>query len=149
METLVRLKGEGVVTVPREAILTFPEGLVGLESWHRFVLLEYEDDPVVGLLQSLDDRDICLFVTDPRNVCPDYSYQLSPGERAALQLQEDGEVLTLCIMAARQEPFELSVNLLGPLAINPRRRLGKQVILAGSAYPARFVLSKAKEDASC
>ncbi|MDR0858013.1 MAG: flagellar assembly protein FliW, partial [Oscillospiraceae bacterium] len=54
----------GQVEIDPSKIWEFTEGLPGLEDERRFVLLEFEESKPVAWLQSVDDVDVCLPVTD-------------------------------------------------------------------------------------
>jgi flagellar assembly factor FliW len=118
----------------------FPEGLVGCADWRSFVLVAVSDDEPVCLLQSTDEPEIALLVTDPRLIDPTYACPLSPADRAALRLAADDEPLLLCTLTLRREPASITANLVGPIVVNLRERVGKQLVLADTTYSARHLV---------
>lgn len=116
----------------RESIITFPHGLVGQPHWKHFVLLSDEDEQAVGVLQSIDDNQLSLMVTNPLLVLPGYRVELSADEQASLGLEQSQPPVVLTTVSIRDGL--ITTNLVGPLIINPRSRVALQVVLAESAY---------------
>jgi len=120
-----------------EAAIRFPQGLVGCEAWKSFVLLvSDEEDLPVATLQSLEDHDVSLLVADPNAILTDYTVRLAHSDREFLELEPGVDPVLLTTLTLTQDGW-LTANLLGPLAINPRNRRGKQIVLADSLYSTR------------
>ncbi len=123
--------------VRREDIIQFPGGLVGCEDWKRFVLLESDEDNLIGVLYNLDEPGVSLLVTDPGRLVPGYSTALADADRAAIGAESDDDLRALCVLVVDRATGAISANLLGPLIINQRTRTGRQVVLVDSGYSAR------------
>jgi flagellar assembly factor FliW len=120
-----------------DSAIVFPTGLVGCESWKRFVLLvDDEEELPVAVLRCLDDPEVELMVTDPYFALPEYRVHLSEADRAFMQLAEGEQPQLFCTLSVDQDG-SVTANLLGPLAINARARRGKQLVLADSPYSTR------------
>lgn len=115
-------------------MLTFPDGVVGLEHLRRFALVEDARIAPCLWLQSLDEPEIAFVVVDPRLVNPDYSPVL-PDTPAA------GVVHVLTIITLDPEPQRSTVNLLAPIVIDSQAHLGRQVVLHESGYSIRHPIS--------
>jgi flagellar assembly factor FliW len=126
--------------VSEEAVITFPAGLVGCADWQRFIVLDDEQAPGLHVMQSLDEPSISFLITDPRLIVADYRVTIGPAERQVIQLGEGEEAVVQCILTARGEPARVTANLLGPLAINPHRRLAAQLVLIDSPYTTRHLV---------
>jgi hypothetical protein len=65
-----------------DSCITFPLGLVGWESWKRFVLLmdDEGDELPVAIMQLVDDPDVSIMVTDPSLVCAGYEESVTLSE---------------------------------------------------------------------
>ncbi|MBN1267464.1 MAG: flagellar assembly protein FliW [Anaerolineales bacterium] len=122
--------------------LVFPDGLLGLTEWKEFLLFYQYEGESIGVLIPLASRSVSLAVVDPFQVLPDY--QPSRGEVESGELdKEGGEPLHwLSILNIQNDPFEVFVNLLGPLVFNPRTGWGKQVVLSNSGYSASYRLGQ-------
>jgi flagellar assembly factor FliW len=121
-----------------ESIITFPQGLVGQPNWKRFVLITAEDDGPVAVLQSVDNEQLSLMVTDPMRLLPEYSVELSLADRALLGLDANQPPVLLTTLSVHDEI--ITTNLVGPLAINPRTRAAKQLVLPDSPYTTRHLV---------
>lgn len=129
--------GQETIDLRQSEPIFFPEGLVGCEQWRSFVLLAISEDEPVQLLQSTEEPAISFLVTDPRIIVPDYVCPLSPADRALLRLTADDEPYILCTLTLHREPASITANLVGPIVINAREGLGKQVVLADVPYSVR------------
>ena len=122
-------------TTTAEALITFPNGLVGQPDWKQFVLITPDEDAPVQVLQSVDDADLALMVTNPAQVVANYNVSLSADDYATLDLSA-GERPTLLTTISIHDNL-ITTNLAGPLVINYRTRQGKQVVLVDPAYSTR------------
>jgi flagellar assembly factor FliW len=123
-------------------LLRFPEGLVGFRSLTRFVLLADTHASGLWWLQSIDAPEVAFALVHPGCADSDYQIELRPGDRAALELEEHQAPRVLVILN-RVEPGGLTVNLQGPLVLNPARRLGRQLVLTSSRYAVRYPVKAA------
>jgi flagellar assembly factor FliW len=122
--------------------LMFPGGLVGCADWKRFVLISDEATPLqLAYMQSLDDPNIALVVTNPSQLDPNYAAPLSLEDRADLGLADDTQPLVYCTLTVRGDGW-LTANLLGPLVVNPLTGTGKQLVLVDSGYSTQFPVTQ-------
>ena len=130
----------GLIQASESELIRIPEGLVGFRSFTQFVQLA---DPVVaGLswLQSVTAPDLAFGLIAPPLAVSDYRIELRPGDRTALELDEERSALVYVILN-RGEGGGLTVNLQGPLVFNLARRLGRQMVLTSSRYAVRYPLA--------
>jgi flagellar assembly factor FliW len=130
----------GLIQVQESDLFRIPDGLVGFRAFTQFVLIA---DPVsAGLtwLQSATAPELAFGLIAPPLAIGDYRIELRPGDRAALELDEERSALTYVILN-RGEGGGLTVNLQGPLVFNPSRRLGRQLVLTSSRYAVRYPLT--------
>jgi len=129
----------GLLQVPESEFMRIPDGLVGFRSFTQYVHLT---DPVVaGLtwLQSVTAPELAFGLVPPPLAVSDYRIELRPGDRTALELDDERSALVYVILN-RGEGGGLTVNLQGPLVFNPVSRLGRQLVLTSSRYAVRFPL---------
>ena len=129
----------GVVQASEPDLIRIPEGLVGFRGFTQFVQLP--DREVAGLswLQSVTAPELAFGLIPPPLAVSDYRIELRPGDRAALELDEERSALVYVILN-RGEGGGLTANLQGPLVFNPVRRLGRQLVLTSSRYAVKFPL---------
>ncbi|HLI28752.1 MAG TPA: flagellar assembly protein FliW [Chloroflexota bacterium] len=133
------------VTVGDEALLVFPHGLPGFEHHVHFALLEEPAYLPFRWLQSLHDPEVAFILLDAFLVCPDYDFELSPADVTLLQLDEHALPRVYCILVVPRDIRQMTANLKAPVVLNPRRRLGKQVILPDDRYPLRYPVLAAQD----
>lgn len=129
----------GLIQAPESEIIRIPDGLVGFRAFTQFVMIP---DPVVsGLtwLQSVTAPELAFGLIAPPLAIPDYRVELRPGDRTALELDEERSALTYVIL--NRGEAGLTVNLQGPLVFNLTRRLGRQMVLTSSRYAVRYPLA--------
>lgn len=123
-----------------DAVISFADGLVGQPGWRRFVLLSGDTTDVVGVLQSVDDPALSLMVTSPTLAVPDYRVPLTTADRSALQLGADQEPVVLTTVTVHDQT--ITTNLLGPLLINPRTRVARQLVLTDASYSTTYPIGQ-------
>ncbi|MEK7273277.1 MAG: flagellar assembly protein FliW [Nitrospirota bacterium] len=128
-------------------MLTFPSGILGFPDCRRYVMLDHDTDAPFKWLQSLDEPGLAFVILDPASFHPEYDVQV-PHE-ALLEVDgKDNEELIVSVLLTipSNDPTGITANLRGPLLMNPRTKLCKQLILSDS-YPTRFPLFSHKPSA--
>jgi flagellar assembly factor FliW len=116
----------GAVTIEDADVLTFVDGLIGMEDCRRWVLLADAQNSALGWLQSLDRPDVALGVVSPRRFVPDYQVRVARREIQPLGLQNPSEAQILAIVSHSDNG--LALNLKAPLVIHVAERLGRQIV---------------------
>lgn len=132
----------GTITVEEKDLLSLPEGMVGFSDCTRFVLLKHKEGSPFFWLQSLDDPGLAFVVTDPRLPMPTYELKLAPDELVFFGVEKPGRELQSWVVVniSKEEPREITANLLAPVVIHSLKRIGKQIILYESSYSIRHPL---------
>lgn len=127
----------GEIRIAQEDVIHFPDGLLGFEELHRYVVVERERKGPIRFLQAVDDGRIAFAVTDPQTFRPDYLPELGEEDRAALQYESDEDLAVLVILTVPQEVREMTANLMAPVIINVKERIGRQVVQGLGEYSTR------------
>lgn len=129
----------GSIEVRESDLVRVPEGLIGFRSFTQYALLP--DPHVAGLswLQSTTSPDLAFGLVAPPSHAVDYRVEIRPGDRTALELDDERHALVYVILN-RGEGGGLTVNLQGPVVVNPVGRLARQLVLTSSRYAVRFPL---------
>ncbi len=79
----------GPIQASESEIIRIPDGLVGFRAFTQFVLLP--DPEVAGLtwLQSVTAPELAFGLIAPPLAISDYRVELRPGDRTALELDEE------------------------------------------------------------
>lgn len=148
----IKTKYCGEMTYTDDELIRFPDGLLGFEDMHDFLLIRLEDDEASPLcLQSIEEPHLAFIVLDPFQLVPNYAPDLADADCARLG-DPSGEHIALYAICVLREPMgESTVNLRYPIAIHMETRVAFQVGLDNSHYTFRHKLSDfaAKEDSSC
>jgi flagellar assembly factor FliW len=128
----------GNLQIPDEALLTFPSGLLGFPEWTRYVMLDHDTDAPFKWLHCAEEASLAFVVIDPAVFNPNYQVTISPEARFEVEGSETDELsLVVILTIPSDDPLSVTANLRGPLLMNPRTRLCKQLVLAED-YPTRY-----------
>lgn len=127
----------GTIEVGEDKLIHFPFGLLGFETLHRFLLIDSDEAAPMRWLISVDDPSLAFLVVEPTQFFPDYKVQMTQEDYDMLALTKDQEAIAACLVVIPSDPAQMTINLMGPLVINPERRVGKQVVLHDSGYSPR------------
>jgi flagellar assembly factor FliW len=128
----------GTLEVAADDLLAFPEGLVGLGG-SRYVVVRTDETSPFAWLQSADDPDLALPITDPWSFFPEYVLELSDDVTSGAGLPDDGgDVRVWVTVRAAGQLSDFSANLRAPIVVHEGR--GAQVINEASDAPVRAPL---------
>lgn len=136
----VRSELLGEIRVPPESIYQFPQGLYGFEQATRFALLPAER-PGLFWLQSLDFSALAFLMADPFQWVAEYSVDFPDSELVSLAPADASDVAVLAIVTLPRDSADVpTANLQGPVALNVRKRVGRQVVIQDSGFDVRHPL---------
>ena len=92
----------GTIDVEEDAVLSFPDGLIGLPG-SRYALLAHTEASPFWWLHSVDHADIAVPVTKPWLFFHDYEVKVSDDDARKLQLDEPAGAEILCVVRAAEE----------------------------------------------
>lgn len=116
----------GSLSIEQSDVLTFVDGLIGMEDCHRWVLLGDSENAALAWLQSLERPEVALAVVSPRRFVPDYQVRVSKREIAPLALETPNDAQVLVIIS--NVGGALALNLKAPLVIHLAERVGRQIV---------------------
>jgi flagellar assembly factor FliW len=132
----------GTVAIEESDVLTFVDGLIGMETCRRWALLADAANTALGWMQSLDRPEVALAVVSPRRFVNDYQIRVTRREVESLELYEPRDAQVLVIVS--QAGGTLTLNLKAPLVIHLERRLGRQIV-ARDDHAVQFPLPVAAQ----
>jgi len=131
----------GEIEVNDEKLLHFPEGIIGFHSLKRFVLLGKESRLVMWL-QSIDNPKVAFIVVNPFLFEPNYNPKLTQEDMDFLNVKDSSDLHILAIVVVPEDPQKMTANLLGPIVVNTKEKVGKQVILLEGKYSVKSPIIK-------
>lgn len=124
-----------------DKVIHFPRGIIGFEHLRDFTLLQIAEDTALLVLQSLEISTLGLLVADPYTFIPEYSLRVSDAEQLLLKARSAEDLAVLVTASIPPgKPEETALNLLGPILVNHRKRLGLQVPQTEHVGPAKFFI---------
>ena len=142
----------GPIRVDADALYAFPEGIYGFEEEKQFALvLRTYGDASLLYLQSTVHPAPCFLVFDPGDLCPGYQPTLSAEDLRQCGAEAADELVFLTIATVRDKIEDMTINLKSPIAMNPKKKTARQVILQDPDYLIRYrpFDPEGKEGASC
>jgi len=131
--TTVDLPRFGKCSYKEEDVFAFPWGLPGFEDLRMFIVIQLETQDSILWLQSLDDVNVSLPLGDPWLFFPDYDPKMPSFARLSLDLREAEDYTILAVMVGT-DGGPTFMNLLAPIVVNLKTRIGRQVPLETSRY---------------
>lgn len=128
----------GPVCVEEEDVITFSNGLIGMEPCRRWALLADSQNASLGWLQSVDRDDLALAVVSPRRFVPDYRIRIARRDLDPLALVSPRGAQVLVILS--QIGDTLALNLKAPLVMNIDTRQGRQIV-AKDDHSVQYMLN--------
>lgn len=136
--TTVHSRRFGTLELPETDLIEFPEGLIGLGG-SRYAIVRTDAESPFAWLQSADDPDLALPVTDPWRFFADYALELSDEATVAAGLPEDGSGVAVWVtVRAAGDLREFSANLRAPIVVCEGR--GHQVLNEAPGWDVRAPL---------
>jgi flagellar assembly factor FliW len=123
--------------------IELPQGLVGFANYKRAELLYLPDHlPFLWMKLHSDADDLHFIVIEPGGIVPGYEPEIFDADAEHLDLRTPAEAMILNIVTLRrQNPVEATANLIGPLVVNRRTRIGRQLVISNySRYSANHSL---------
>jgi flagellar assembly factor FliW len=127
----------GQIEVKPEDIMIFPDGPLGFPDCTRFTFVDEERAAPFRMLQSLDNPALAFVVVDPLIARPDYHFDVTVEDLKLIKAESTENLLVYSIVTMNRNIHEVTVNLQGPLVINPKQKLGHQFVLIETEYTTR------------
>ena len=109
-----------------------PLGLLGLERIKEYVLLSDPAEEPFLWLQAKSDSTLAFIVVPPQPLFPEYLPDVTREDATFLGAETAEDLELLCIVTLRG-PDRATVNLKGPVVLNRRTGIAKQVIPANAS----------------
>jgi flagellar assembly factor FliW len=138
----------GEVSVGRDEIVTFPNGLPGFERCRRYGLIALEEESPFLRLLSMDNPSVGFVLINPLLVWSDYNPQIGREDLEGLEIASSEELALYCIVTLSPIPQQVTANLKGPILINTRTQQARQMILVDERYHTKHSILAAGQGES-
>ena len=133
--------------------LLLPHGLIGFAEHRRGELLYLPEHlPFLWMRLHGGAEPVHFVVIEPGGIVANYEPELFDEDAEQLDLRDPAEAMVLNIVTLHQQrPVEATVNLIGPIIVNRRTRVGRQLVISNySRYSAHHALVDASAtNAAC
>ena len=130
----------GNLIIEKENIITFEQGLLGFEELTQFAIIAVEECLPFEWLVSLEDPVVAFPILDPTLLFSDYKPSLTKEELVLLDIKNEMDVEMFCIVTLGETPKNVTLNLKGPILINMKNKMGKQIVLTEDYYSLNQLL---------
>ena len=127
----------GPVEVDESKLITFGDGIPGLEEYKEYALLQFEESYPIIWLQSIEEGGVCLPVLDTYAVLAGYVFDIDDEDVKELGLKGAEELHVVNVLVIPDDIRGMTANLAAPIIINTATGKAKQILLASSDYNVR------------
>ncbi len=121
-------------THPAEALhysIDLPLGLIGFPALRKLKVSSHPEEAPFLHLQDSEKGEIEFIALEPYGIFKDYKVEILDPDLEYLDIQspEDVHILNIVSIPNEAEARDITVNLVGPIIINRRTNLGKQIVI--------------------
>jgi flagellar assembly factor FliW len=130
----------GSIHVEQGDIYSFPHGIPGFEEHKQFVIVQPDPATPFAYLQSTEQSELVLLVTNPFLFYPSYDFEVPDQFAEELRIENREDVAVWCVVTVPEQMEQATVNLLAPILVSVRARVGRQTILTNTVYTTKHAL---------
>ena len=143
----VATKAYGLIDVDERQRITFPQGILGFESFRDYVLLDAERQPFYWL-QSMDSEQVAFILINPFIFRPDYEANIENEDLKIIGISDPKNALIFTIVTISSDGSPMTANLQGPIVINQDTRSGLQAVLMDTRWRTKHDIIEELEAAN-
>jgi len=134
----IKTKFHDQIEITDKDILTFPKGIPGFEDEKHFVLLDLMEPGTYKVLQSLKKNWVAFIMVSPWLFKSDYEFDLPESALELLEVKTEKDIDVYNLLTIPKELKNTTMNLMAPVVIQQRKRLGMQVVLENVNYSTKY-----------
>jgi flagellar assembly factor FliW len=138
---MVELKTKffGTKQISEDQIIRFPEGIYGFSEEKSFFLFKEKEESPFYWLQSVENEDLAFVIMEPNVIIKNYMPSILRQDLEHLKVESLEQCKIFAILTIPENhPEEMTINLQGPILINFKEKLGKQVISLDDNHGVRM-----------
>lgn len=123
-------------------IVEMPSGLIGLPELKSLEISYIPGSWPFLSIRSTSGEELNFLAIEPRDIIPGYQVEINDIDTALLGLESEDDALVLNIATVHSlHPQHVTVNLIGPVIVNRRTGIARQVIIVNSdIFSPRYAL---------
>ena len=130
-----------IIELEDDKVIQFPNGLIGFADEKEFILLEREQSPRIAWLQSVNNPDLALPVVSGHELGEDYPDVPLSDALYADRVGDIGDDTAVMLVLTCQHGMAPTINMMSPIVVDAKTRTGAQLILQGTRFASREVLT--------
>jgi len=144
MTTTIQSSRFGSLDIDEDKIIAMTTPFLGFPAERQFILLPHGPQSAFWWLQAVGNPDLAFVVIQPAVINKQYQPAIPLRCQQELQAADQNELEILVILTIpKGQPEAMTANLLAPVALNPTKKLAKQILLDPSQYdPCWPVMNK-------
>ena len=136
----VKTSNFGEIELNEDTFITFPTGILGFPNYKKYAIIDVDENSPLKWLQSVEEPAISFVITDPSLFYQGYSVDAWKNDLADIEIEEAEDAIVLIIVTVPTDPALMTGNLKGPILINAKTRLAKQLIIDNPEYDIKYRL---------
>ena len=148
MGILVKTRPFGEIEVSEKQIIQFPDGIFGFDYVKKFVILDSQEDSPLKWMQAYSEPELSFVIIRPTDFMREYELVISQTDIESVEAKDVNELLVFAIVTIPPNYKEMTANLQGPIIINTKKKLGRQVISLSDKYSVKHRILEEIEKAS-
>lgn len=141
----IKTKPYGEIEVSERQRIYFPEGIIGFEDVKYYYLLDSREGPFYWL-QAENIPELAFLLVNPRLFMEDYKLMVRKEDIDSLNPESREDIIDFAIVTVPDDPSRISANLMGPIIINRKTKVAKQVISLNEEYTVKhYILDEMKK----
>ncbi len=124
----IQTKSMGIVQIQEDQIINLVDGFYGFEEFHKYVLLDSEQEPFIWI-QSLEDKNLAFIGIDPFLFRPDYELDIDDALLKPIEAESPTDLLVFALVTIPPTGSPITANLQGPLIINKKNKKAMQAVM--------------------
>ncbi len=124
----------GDIEVEQDKVITMTTPFLGFPDDKQFILRSHSTDSPFMWFQSLDNPNLAFVVIRAATIIPEYNPVIPKNIQEELGLSGQPHDTLLVLTIPQGKPQDMTANLLGPIIVNPEKKLSCQLLLD----PSRF-----------
>lgn len=117
----------------KQDVITFPDGIPGFEAHKQFVLVKVPEHDPFEWLVCVTHTKLRFAVINPNLFMPEYSPPVSRAQLSGIGTEKD-TLLLYVIITLKDNLMDSTANMIGPLFINPKNMLARQIVIDSDKY---------------
>src|SRR3990167_6049962 len=119
----------GNLRIEKENIITLEQGLLGFKKLKQYAIIDVEECLPFEWLVSVEEPAVAFAILNPTLLFSDYKPSLTKDDLVLLDIKKEMDVEMFCIVTLGETPENVTLNLKGPILINMKNKMGKQIEL--------------------